>query len=98
MNEKLKDISDTVARDQVEKDIEHGCIFEPPTGAIRTCGHPFFVFPFPFFFVLDPLCFFHYLFLFLSSTKKSYERSRVAWADAEPALLVSYCLTPRGGA
>ena len=37
-------------------------------------------------------------FRFFSSIFELYDRSRVAWVDDEPALLVSYCGMPRGGA
>ncbi|MEP2260048.1 MAG: hypothetical protein ABJI00_01425, partial [Paracoccaceae bacterium] len=43
------------------------------------------------------LCDFHFIFfLFLSPIDKPYRRSRVAWVDDEPALLVSYCLDAEG--
>ena len=55
-----------------------------------------------FFLALDYLLCVFYLIYFssflLPGSDKAYERSRVVWVDDEPALLVSYCFTPRSRA
>ena len=95
MDKSKKEIADRVVRNQGDQEVEHAYA----TCAANWCSWFERGFPSCSFVLRSILCdFVINLFLFLSSTNKSYEMSCVSWVDEDLALLVSHRLAPRGEA